>query len=290
MQVIIGKKAGFCMGITNTIEQTKSVLQNKMSEVTYCLGDLAHNPVVMNKLKSNGLKVIDDLSEIEKTENQEVIIRAHGATKQVYEQAEKLGIKLIDLTCPNVLLIHKIVNEYAKRGYHIIYIGEQGHPEVIGTASFCGESYDVIETKNELEQAIEKINKNKISKILIVAQTTFNLQKFEEYCKLIENEIKAEIAIKNTICSATRERQQETLELSKNVDYMIIIGGKNSSNTNKLFDISCENCKNVIMIENEQELTLSDIEKIKKFNNIGIMAGASTPQESIEAVKRKIMK
>lgn len=288
MKIIIGKKAGFCEGIKIAVNRAKEIIEKNEGKITYCLGDLVHNPVIMQNLYQKGLKVIKNLSEIENPQGKTTIIRAHGVVKQVYKQAEDLGVNLEDLTCANVLAIHKLVEQNSKNGYYILIIGESNHAETIGTASFAGENCKVIENEEQLQEAIKYIKNKEIEKVFIVAQTTFNLEKFNKFVNTIQNEVNTEIVVKNTICNATRTRQEETIELSKQVDYMIIIGGRKSSNTNKLYDISCENCKNVIMIENAEELTIDKIEQITKFNVIGIMAGASTPQESIEEVKEKL--
>ncbi len=290
MKIIIGKKAGFCEGIKIAIEKAEQTIEKNDEEIIYCLGDLVHNPVIMKSLYQEGLRVINNLSEIENPNNKTVIIRAHGVIKQVYEQAKDLGINLVDLTCPNVLVIHKLVEEYAQKGYYILVMGERQHAETIGTASFCGKNYKIIEEEQQLKNIINYINSKKIEKIFIIAQTTFNLDKFNKFVNTIQNEVNAEIIVKNTICNATRTRQEETIELSKKVNYMIIIGGRKSSNTNKLYDISCNNCKNVIMIEDAQELTKEHIEEIINSDIVGIMAGASTPQKSIEEVKAKLEK
>lgn len=289
MNIIIGEKAGFCAGVQNAVNNTKKVLlESKQEKIIYCLGDLVHNPVVMNQLSKLGLEVIKDLSEIADPIGKKVIIRAHGVKKEIYEQAKELGIELVDLTCPNVLVIHKLVEQYINDGYYTLIIGQKEHPEVIGTASFCENNYQIIETEEELKKSIEYIKLNNLKKIFIVSQTTFSLEKFQNYVNKIQEEVEAEVVVKNTICNATKVRQDETINLANEVDYMIIIGGKTSSNTNKLYDISCKNCKNVIMIENVQDLNSSEVERIKSFDKVGIMAGASTPQESIDEVKNKL--
>lgn len=288
MKIIIGKKAGFCTGINIAIDKAKEIIEKNEEKITYCLGDLVHNPVIMESLYQKGLKVIKNLSEIENPQGKTVIIRAHGVIKPVYKQAEDLGINLADLTCANVLVIHKLAQQYAENGYYILLIGECNHAETIGTASFCGENSQVIENEEQLQETIKHIKDEKIEKVFIIAQTTFNLEKFNKFVDTIQNEVEAEIVVKNTICNATRTRQDETIELSKQVDYMIIIGGRKSSNTNKLYDISRENCKNVVMVENAEELTKEQVEEITKSEVVGIMAGASTPQESIVEVKEKL--
>ncbi len=292
MDIVVGERAGFCEGVKRAVEIAKQEVKKQEGVITYCLGDLVHNPEVMNELEKNGLKVINNLSEIIEPNGKKVIFRAHGVKKQIYEEAEKLGLDVIDLTCPKVLAIHKLADTYVKQGDYIFLFGEKNHPEVIGTSSFCGKNCLIIETEEDLDLAIEKIKKEKIKKVLVISQTTFSLEKFEIFAKKIENELGgiSQLEIKNTVCQATRLRQDETENLSKKSDYMIIIGGKKSSNTNKLYDISIKNCKDAVMIETANELSNEMLSKIKCCDKIGIMAGASTPQNSIIEVKDKIEK
>jgi len=277
MEIIIGKTAGFCFGVENAVNKTKEQLKNKKN--IFCLGELVHNKQVTEELENEGLIFIDDISDSKK----DVIIRAHGEKKETYDKANKLNLNVIDLTCPKVTKIHKIAEEYANKGYYILLIGKSNHPEVIGTLSYCGENCDIIEEKSEIEQKLEKIYKSENKKILIISQTTFSLEKFNKIVLLIQEKLKdnIEIEIKKTICDATRLRQEETKELSLKVDAMIIIGGRHSSNTNKLYEIAKANCSNSILIESSIEL---DKEEMEKYKKVGIMAGASTPKKSIESV------
>ena len=188
--------------------------------------------------------------------------------------------------------IHNVVEKHIKDDYYILLIGQKDHPEVIGTYGFCGGNCFVIENRDDIELAYETLIKNKINKVLIVAQTTFSLQKFNEYVEEIKawcNQNNIILDVKNTICNATKQRQEETENISKQVDFMIIIGGKNSSNTKKLFDISAKNCQKVVMIETYKDLE-NDIDTIITSNSIGIMAGASTPKKSIIGVEEFIKK
>lgn len=276
MEIIEGKTSGFCGGVRNAFTKAEQEL-DKTKEEIYCLGELVHNKQVIEKLEKKGLKTIEDIEEAK----DKAIIRAHGVSKEVYKRAKQKGIELIDLTCPKVLQIHKMVEEYAQKEYFIMLVGVENHPEVIGTMSFCGENSFLIRNEEDIGNAIKSINK---SKILILAQTTYSLKKFEEILEKIKNVVgdKYQIDIKDTICPATRMRQEETEELSKKVDYMIIVGGKNSSNTKKLYEIAKANCKNSVVVETVQEL---DLEYIRKLEKIGIMAGASTPKESVEEIK-----
>ncbi len=272
MEIILGKTAGFCNGITRAVEKAEEELQ-KVDKID-CLGDLLHNSQVLNKLKKEGLIVINNIEEAE----EKVIIRAHGVTKEVYNYAEKNNVELIDCTCPKVIKIHKTAEELSNENYYIIVIGEKEHAEVIGTFSFC-KNGEIIQNIEELKNRIEILNKK--DKIAVLTQTTYNLQKFFEIEKFLKENITTEIKICNGICNATEIRQKETEEISKKVDYMIIIGGKKSSNTNKLYEISQKNCKRAIKIEEVTELYNEDLKNISK---IGVMAGASTPKTSIEAV------
>ena len=277
MEIIIGKTSGFCHGVKNAVD--KATEEVEMSNQTvYCLGELVHNKHVTNSLQEKGLIFIENIEDAKG----KTIIRAHGVTKETYAKAQELGIELKDLTCPKVLKIHDIVEQYSKEGYYIFLVGIANHPETIGTYSFCGENASIIESISDLEQSVNKMRELNIKKALLITQTTFNLRKFEEISEslkqMLENE---ELKVINTICKSTELRQKETEELSQKVDLMLIIGGKNSSNTNKLYDISLKYCKNVIFAESLEDI---NINFIKQFEKIGVMAGASTPSQSIENI------
>ncbi len=281
MDIVLGKTAGFCYGVRNAVLKAEEKL--KMNKKVCCLGELVHNGQVIRKLEKMGLRIVERVED----SNNKMIIRAHGIAKEIYHKAQKLNIEVFDFTCPNVLKIHKIADEYAKKGYYIFLIGGRNHPESIGTISFCGNDSYLIETEEEIDEAIKTLEKSNIKKLLIIVQTTFSLEKFNSYVEKIKEKIEKniELQVKNTICNATKIRQEETCEISKKVQCMIIIGGKNSSNTKKLYDIARENCKNTMIVETKDEL---DTNIVKKFEKVGIMAGASTPDESIEEVIKAI--
>lgn len=279
MEIIIGKTAGFCFGVANAVNKTEEFLNEY--EDTYCLGELVHNKQVIQELENKGLKIIKDIKQAK----QNVIIRAHGEPKETYEEAKKLGVNILDLTCPKVLKIHSIATEYSNEGYYILLIGQKDHPETIGTISYCGKKSDIIETEDDIKKSLDKFYNSNIKKLAIISQTTFSLEKFNHIIISIKEKIdldnKIELEIKNTICNATKLRQEETEQIASVVDMMIIIGGKHSSNTNKLYQISNKLCKHCVLIETKEEL---DLNSIKKYNKVGIMAGASTPQKSINSV------
>ncbi len=281
MEIIIGKTAGFCYGVKNAVDKASRDI--KENNNLYCLGELVHNKKVVDDLKDEGLKFIDDIKNAKTT----TIIRAHGIPKNVYKYAKENNIELKDYTCPNVLNIHKIAEDYKNKGYYIFLLGKSTHPENIATISFCGKNSMIIEDIDDVEQAIEEFKKSNIKDLLVISQTTFSLEKFYKIENLIKEKIDESInlVIKNTICKATELRQKETEELSKKVDYMIIIGGSNSSNTKKLYEVATKFCKRTICIEDSNELNIKDFKNIKK---VGVMAGASTPNVSIEEVINKI--
>ena len=278
MEIIIGKTSGFCHGVKNAVDKANEELEQSIGTV-YCLGELVHNKHVTNSLKEKGLIFIED---IEKAKGK-TIIRAHGVTKEIYKKAEKLKIELKDLTCPKVLKIHDIAEEYSNNGYYIFLVGLANHPETIGTFSFCSKNCSIIENISDIEQAVTRFSKTNIKKALLITQTTFNLRKFEEISNLLKEMLEKNVELKviNTICLSTELRQKETEELSQKVDLMLIIGGRNSSNTNKLYEISSKHCKNVIFAESVGDI---DVSFIKQFEKIGVMAGASTPRESIDNI------
>lgn len=272
----VGKYAGFCGGVTNSVTKTEKYL-NEYNNL-YCLGELVHNKQVIESLEEKGLKTIESLAEVE--DNSNVIIRAHGVANSIYEEASKRNINLIDLTCPKVLKIHDKVSEYRDKGYFIILVGSKAHPEVIGTISFCGDKSIVIEDLNDIEEVNNIINSNNYKDVVIFAQTTIKESLFDEIVDCLKENIQ-DLVVENTICNATHLRQQECLEMAKTSDCMIIIGGKNSSNTKKLHEVASSVCPNTYLVETYKEL---DFNELKKYENIGIMAGASTPKTSIDEV------
>ena len=271
MEIKVGKNAGFCYGVENAVSKAEKILEN--TNMVYCLGEIIHNGEVVRELEEKGLKIIDKIEDA----SDRVIIRAHGISKDVYQKAQELNIKILDYTCPNVLRIHELAEDYKNKGYFIFLIGVKVHPETIGTISFCGNNSYVIETGTDIENAIMKLKKSNINNLALLVQTTFSLEKFNIYLEEINEKLKdirTNIKIENTICNATKIRQNEAKE-------MIVVGGKNSSNTKKLFEISKENCKNTYIVETKDELNLNDFNKNDK---IGVVAGASTPRKTIDEI------
>ncbi len=274
MKVILAKNSGFCFGVKRAIQTTLNELEKDNNKI-YSLGPLIHNNQVINILKEKGLMVINDINDIR---NAKLIIRSHGVPLSIYENAKKNSIQIIDTTCPFVRNIQKKVNKYYKKGYVIVIIGNPNHPEVIGINGWCKSLAYVINSKDDIEHI------PKCDKICIVAQTTMTKELFDELSNLVTDKAN-DVLIFNTICNATKVRQESCREIAEKSDAMVVIGGYHSSNTQKLYKISKNFCKNTYHIETFQELPMKEI---KKFNTIGVTAGASTPECIIREVINKM--
>ncbi len=273
MEIIVGNYSGFCNGVSYTINTANKLLNEH--DAIYSLGELVHNKIVMDNLKNKGLIVKENIDEI--PNQAKVIIRAHGEKVETYRQAKEKDMEIYDLTCGRVKVIHnKILNK--KDDCFIIVIGKKVHPETIAHATYSDNSF-VIEDNSDINDAYNAFKLSNLNKVYIVVQTTFNKDKFDLLCEEIKKVFNTEIIIDNTICNATALRQEEARKLAKTVDKMIVIGDKNSSNTKELANVSKEYCNTVYLIETVKELNKD------MFNNddvIGVMAGASTPNEVID--------
>ena len=267
MKIIKGEYSGFCTGVNLTYTKAKEILKDHS---VYCLGEIIHNKQVVEELENLGMITVNSMEEV--PDNKEVIIRAHGGCKEDYAYANKHNIKVIDLTCPKVSIVHnKVINH---NDSYILLIGKKNHPEVIGTISYANNSY-IIEDVDDIKSSFVKYKELKPSDIYIVCQTTFSKDRFNELVNLIKKEyIDCNVNIDNTICNSTENRQNEVNIMSKECSKMLVIGSKNSSNTKELYNISINNCKDTYFIENED-----DVKKIHFDNNdvIGVVAGASAP-------------
>ena len=271
MEIITAKSAGFCFGVNRAIEACYNEIEKGGRIVTY--GPLIHNKNVNKDLENKGVKSVDNLDGCE---GATVIIRSHGVGKAVYDELERRNIHYVDGTCPFVKKIHNIVRKKRDEGYEIIIIGDGKHPEVIGINGWCDNSAITIDNVDDAQKLILDDEK----KYAVVVQTTFRENKFYDILKILK-EKSEKITEENTICSATEERQTEAVKISQNVDKMLVIGDKGSSNTQKLYEICSKNCRNTYYIETIEDLVLNNY----KFNDkIGITAGASTPPAIIKEV------
>ncbi|HBG5342861.1 TPA: 4-hydroxy-3-methylbut-2-enyl diphosphate reductase [Clostridioides difficile] len=272
MDVKIAKNAGFCFGVKRAMKMAWDEVEKNDSGI-YALGPLIHNKQAVAKYEEKGLKTVNEIDIIPNYEN--MIIRSHGVPENIYKEAKDKKLKIVDTTCPFVKKIHTVVSEYHNKGYEIIVIGDMKHPEVIGINGWCENSAIII---NTLEQ-MENMEFDSSKKYCLVAQTTINPDLYISIVDKLSDKLE-EIVFNDTICSATKTRQESAKELAKEVDCMIVIGGKHSSNTQKLVKV-CEALVPTFAIETKDEL---DVNMLKKYKNLGITAGASTPNWIIEEV------
>ena len=276
MEVTLAKSAGFCFGVKRAVDMVYEEAENGGNVYTY--GPIIHNEEVVEDLKQKGVQVLHTIEELKNIKTGTVIIRSHGVSKEVYDLLEAQGIRVVDATCPFVKKIHNIVQEHTQQGEDVVIIGNPIHPEVEGIKGWGDGNVTVIET---VEQA-EKYIPNPAKKTCIVSQTTFNYKKFKELVEIISKK-RYDIIALNTICNATEVRQSEAMQLAKISDAMIVIGGRSSSNTQKLYEICKKECKNTYYI---QSLVNLDLDKFRSFRSVGITAGASTPNNIIMEVQK----
>jgi 4-hydroxy-3-methylbut-2-enyl diphosphate reductase len=273
MEVYVAKNSGFCKGVEHAVKTAF----NQQGKDVYILGEIIHNADVVNTIKQKGLKVVESIEEI--PEGSTVIFRSHGVPKSCYDFCEDKHIKVVDCTCGFVRRTQSIVEEQSRNGKCVIIVGEPAHPEVVGLVGWCsGESY-VINDSNNIPKEIAHKN------LCIVSQTTFSVEKLEKIIKNIKKLCEKTVDVFNTICYTTIKRQCETEQLAKKCEAMLVIGGLNSSNTNKLYELASKHCNNVFRLANANDL---DYSKIKLFKSVGIVSGASTPNVQTREVLLKM--
>lgn len=277
MEVLLAKSAGFCFGVKRAVDRVYELAQTSAKIYTY--GPIIHNEEVVGDLEKKGVSVIETKEELRQIKEGVIVIRSHGVAKEIYDQIEQQGLECVDATCPFVKRIHNIVEKESANGKQILIIGNAGHPEVEGIMGWSSTPAMVAECAEEIEQ----IQCNPDQPVCIVSQTTFNYNKFQDLVEKI-SKTRYDILVLNTICNATQERQVEAMRIASQVDVMLVIGGKHSSNTQKLYDICRKECKNTYYIQ-----TLGDFnpECISSVRSVGITAGASTPNNIIEEVHTK---
>ena len=280
MNVILAKSAGFCFGVKRAVDMVYKEADRGDTPI-YTYGPIIHNEEVVSDLEAKGVRVIEDVDELRDAPKGIVIIRSHGVGPSVYREIQKLGFEIVDATCPFVLKIHRLVEQHSREGERIVIIGNASHPEVAGIREWSEDAQTtIIGSREEAENFTVKDGK----KVCIVSQTTFNYNKFQELVEIV-NEKGYDIIVLNTICNATEERQTEAERIAKEVDAMIVIGGRASSNTQKLFEICKKECENTYYIQTIKDL---DLTRLKSTDNVGITAGASTPNKIIEEVQKNV--
>ena len=273
MEVRIADNAGFCFGVKRAMKIAWDELENKSENNIYSLGPLIHNKQAVDRYKEKGLVEMDNLES--RPSESKLIIRSHGVAEKVYTESKAKNMEIVDTTCPFVKKIHDIVKDFSDRGYKIIIVGNPNHPEIIGINGWCNNEAIVI---NKLEE-IDDITFDPTQIYCVVSQTTANLESFDKIVQKLKTKIN-NLTVKNTICFATKERQISAIDLAREVDCMVVIGGKHSSNTQKLVNI-CKDLVPTFSIETKEEL---EKEKFAGFKVAGVTAGASTPDWIIEEV------
>ena len=286
-EIITAKSAGFCFGVKRAVETVYEEIEKGGPIYTY--GPIIHNEEVVADLERRGVRVIESDEDLAEIHGGTIITRSHGISREEDEKLRATGAKCVDATCPFVKRIHRIVEENSAEGYEIVIIGNPVHPEVKGIMGWSCSPVTVIENTQQAERFAEtgaegsSCNKNKRN-ICVVSQTTFNANKFEEIIAIL-SEKGYNVRCMNTICNATHERQAEAKAIASKADIMIVIGGKSSSNSAKLYEICKRECANTYFIQTWRDLNLSPA---GQEQNIGNPAGASTPKNIIEEVQNYV--
>ena len=284
MKVKTAKTAGFCFGVKRAVDKVYELIENGVSPI-YTLGPIIHNEEVVSDFEKKGVTVISE-EDIPKLREGTVVIRSHGVGRRIYDMLKTAGISFVDVTCPFVLKIHRIVERESRAGKQIIIFGDPSHPEVKGICGWCEGSCTVLRNREDAENFVPDPGRIPC----IVSQTTFNYNKFKELVEILckkryDNSVLNMGDILNTICNATEERQKEAQNIAGEVDTMLVIGGRHSSNTQKLFEICKEECGNTYYIQTPVDL---DSEMFHRSSYVGITAGASTPKKIIEEVQEHV--
>ncbi len=278
MEVVLAECAGFCFGVKRAVDTVYE--QVKKGKTIYTYGPIVHNEEVVRSLEEQGVKVLESEEGLRSLKEGSVIIRAHGVPPGIYDILEQKGLECIDATCPFVKRIHQIVADASREGQHIVIAGNGGHPEVEGIRSRCSGAVSVLESVEEAARFQPPEGK----RLCLVAQTTFNYNKFQSIVEIFEKK-GYNVIVVNTICNATEERQRSARVLAAKADVMIVIGGKHSSNTRKLYEICSRECADTYYIQTLDDLHL---ELPKAVRLVGITAGASTPNKLIEEVQNYV--
>lgn len=279
MKVTVARTAGFCFGVKRAVDEVFRQIESGEKPV-YTFGPVIHNEQVMSELEAKGVRVIGSEEELESLSGGTVIIRAHGIGRETENRIRSTGCTIVDATCPFVKKIHGIVDQKSREGFAVIIAGDANHPEVRGIRGWANGPVYIVSEPEELE----RLELPAGERAILVSQTTFNLQKFEDLVEIFKKK-RYYGHVVNTVCNATAERQTEALQIAEKADAMLVIGGRHSSNTQKLYEICRTHCRNTYFIE-----TLVDLENkpFQSFCHVGITAGASTPNQIIEEVQEKL--
>ncbi len=273
MEIVIAKNAGFCFGVKRAINLVEKAGDGKKS--LYTLGPIIHNPQVVSKLEKQGVGIIYDLHKFKKGR---VVVRSHGADLSFFKEAKEKGIEVVDATCPFVKSAQNLIKQLSRDNYKVVIVGEKDHPEVKGLVSYANTEVEVIQETNQLKNVFSW------KRIGVISQTTQSRENLKIIVTGLLQHTK-EIKIYNTICEATQYRQNEAKKIAQKTDLMLIIGGYNSANTNRLARTCKEIQNKTYHIETEKDLEISWFKNVEK---VGISTGTSTPQWIIEEVVKKL--
>ncbi len=274
VEILIASSAGVCFGVERALNLSEKALKENTGPIS-SVGPLIHNPQTVKDLSDRGLNVAKSLDEVQGT----VVFRSHGVTIDVQREAQGRNLKIIDATCPLVKVPQNFAKKLSQNGYFVVIVGDKDHPEIQGVRSYV-DNDDVAIIKGPEDVASLPYK----ARVGVISQTTLKKKVFLDVVEKCQARFQ-EVKVHNTICSATKDRQEAALELAQNVECVIVIGGRNSSNTQKLYDICRENSSQAYLIEGEDEL---QSEWFKGFKKIGITAGASTPHALIKKVQDSI--
>ncbi|MEZ5427766.1 MAG: 4-hydroxy-3-methylbut-2-enyl diphosphate reductase [Pyrinomonadaceae bacterium] len=275
MKVLLADEYGFCFGVERAVEMVEDSLEK--GETVRTLGPLIHNQQEMERLGRHGVQAINEPVQIKRGET--AVIRAHGVTPEVQRDLEEKASKVVDATCPFVTKVQRLASRAAAQDRHVIVVGNPNHPEMIGVFGYAPEHTFVINDASEVA-ALPRLKSP-----LVVSQTTIKLQTFLDAAEAVKGKTDDEVQIVNTICSATRDRQDAARALAGEVDAFYIIGGRHSSNSRKLLAVCQEKCEKSFLIETEAEIKPEDL---KGVSQVGVTAGASTPNWLIEKIVKRL--
>ncbi|MFN6962867.1 MAG: 4-hydroxy-3-methylbut-2-enyl diphosphate reductase [Pyrinomonadaceae bacterium] len=275
MKVLLADEYGFCFGVERAVEMVEEAVAG--GGPVRSLGPLIHNEQEMERLAAMGVSTVSEPVQIGRSET--AVIRAHGVTPEVQKQLEEMADKVVDATCPFVTRVQKLAARAAAEDRHVIVVGNPDHPEMIGVKGYAPEHAFVVRDESEVAQL------PRLRRPLVVSQTTIKAKTFFDTAEAVKTKTDDEVQVINTICSATRDRQDAARSLSTMVDAFYIIGGRHSSNSVKLLAVCKENCEKSFLIETEDEIDPADLAGVRQ---VGVTAGASTPNWLIERVVRRL--
>ncbi len=291
------KNAGFCFGVRRAVD-TVTELRQKTDKKIYTIGELIHNPDFVSRLEKQNIFVVEeeDLPNLEnEKDNIVLVVRAHGIKKELVQYLDEVGFTYVNATCPYVERIHEIVDKNTHDAKLCIVMGDKKHPEAVGTISYAHCEAIVCSDMDEMVEILKSKLTNSEDCFVLTSQTTYNNEKYVN-CQKVAEKLYTNSKIFDTICSVTEKRQNEVAQLSKECDIMLVVGGKKSSNTKKLADVSSKTCKNTFLIERADDIDENKIVSLCKSTilqpdsvfTVGITAGASTPDDILEEVKVRI--